>query len=87
MDDDLQLKDISENTFVQWVADNIDHNVATMTGKGTFPGMVIIIIREGPLHGQFGNIPRLKERKKAHSVTAKRRGVLTQIRLELEWIN
>ena len=30
------------NTFVQWSADNVDHNIVTLTGKGTFHGMGII---------------------------------------------
>ena len=29
-------------TFTQWVADNVDHNVATLDGQGTFHGMGII---------------------------------------------
>lgn len=35
----------SRNTFVQWVGDNMDHNTATLTGKGTFHGMDIISIK------------------------------------------
>ena len=31
-------------TFTQWVADNIDHNVATLDGQGTFHGMGIIAV-------------------------------------------
>jgi len=30
------------STFVQWSADNVDHNIVTLTGKGTFHGMGII---------------------------------------------
>ena len=30
--------------FTQWVADNIDHNICTLTGKGTFHGMGMISI-------------------------------------------
>ena len=29
--------------FVQWVANNVDHNIRTLTGKGTFHGMGIIV--------------------------------------------
>ena len=31
-------------TFTQWVADNVDHNVATLDGQGTFHGMGIIAV-------------------------------------------
>lgn len=32
------------NQFVQWVADNVDHNITTLTGSGTFHGMGIIAV-------------------------------------------
>ena len=35
-----------QGAFVQWVADNVDHNIATLTGKGTFHGMGIISISD-----------------------------------------
>ena len=31
-----------QNNFVQWVADNVDHNLVTLTGKGMFHGMGVI---------------------------------------------
>ena len=31
-------------TFIQWVADNIDHSVAILDGQGTFHGMGIIAV-------------------------------------------
>ena len=31
--------------FTQWVADNVDHNVATLDGLGTFHGMQIIVVK------------------------------------------
>ena len=31
-----------DDRFTQWVADNVDHNTATLDGKGTFHGMGII---------------------------------------------
>ncbi len=31
-------------TFTQWVADNVDHNIATVDGRGTFHGMGIIAV-------------------------------------------
>jgi len=33
-----------EVPFTQWVADNVDHNICTLTGKGTFHGMGIISV-------------------------------------------
>ena len=33
-----------QGTFTQWLADNVDHNVATLSGEGTFHGMGIIAI-------------------------------------------
>ena len=31
--------------FIQWVRDNINHNIQTLTGRWTFHGMVIISMR------------------------------------------
>ena len=31
-------------TFTQWVADNVDHNISTLNGEGTFHGMGIIAV-------------------------------------------
>ena len=31
-----------EEPFKQWSADNVDHNLRTLTGKGTFHGMGIV---------------------------------------------
>ena len=41
----VQTKD---DQFVQWVADNVDHNIVTLTGKGTFHGMGVISITSKP---------------------------------------
>ena len=38
------LTNISKGMFTQWVADNVDHNMATFDGKGSFHGMGIIAI-------------------------------------------
>jgi len=38
------LTEYLPGTFTQWVADNIDHNVATLDGQGTFHGMGIIAV-------------------------------------------
>ena len=48
--------------FAQWVADNVDHNTATLDGKNTFHGMGIIAASIG--NGSFSckRIPRGKKK-------------------------
>ena len=41
---DSLLAEYFPGTFTQWVADNVDHNVATLDGKGTLHGMGIIAV-------------------------------------------
>jgi hypothetical protein len=36
------IDDLSKDQFVQFIADNVDHNVSTIDGRGTFHGMGII---------------------------------------------
>lgn len=60
-----------EPVFAQWIADNVDHNTATLSGKDTFHGMGIICASSKSLPGRFGNIPRLQQRRKAGSFTGK----------------
>ena len=38
------LTEYPQGTFTQWVVDNVDHNVATLNGEGTFHGMGIIAV-------------------------------------------
>lgn len=38
------LSEYFPGTFTQWVADNVDHNVDTLDGQGTFHGMGIIAV-------------------------------------------
>ena len=38
------LTEYPQGTFTQWVADNVDHNVATLSGEGTFHVMGIILL-------------------------------------------
>ena len=40
-----------QNNFVQWIADNVDHNLVTLTGKGTFHGMGVISASAITNHG------------------------------------
>ena len=37
-----ELDVTNDNAFAQWPADNVDHNIITLTGKGTLHGMGII---------------------------------------------
>ena len=42
LDKKKQIQNQTEGGFTQWVADNVDHNLNTLDGKGTFHGMGII---------------------------------------------
>ena len=44
------LTEYPPDTFTQWAADNVDHNVAILHGKGTFHGMGIIAISTAKDH-------------------------------------
>ena len=48
------------NKFGQWAADNVDHNICTMTGKGTFHGMGIISMR---FQSAISDIPIVRLKK------------------------
>lgn len=61
---DLPPTQNNDDKFTQWVADNVDHNLVTLTGKGTFHGMGIIsVISKAEI--RYTAVKRLKERKKA----------------------
>lgn len=38
------LSEYIPGTFTQWVADNVDHNVVSLDGQGSFHGMGIIAV-------------------------------------------
>lgn len=48
-------------SFTKWVADNVDHNICTLTGKGTFHGMGIISITSETSR-KIQSIKRLKHK-------------------------
>ena len=50
----------------------MDHNLITLTGKGTFNGMGMISIQNGGYQSLIGRIPRLKERQPAAFADFKR---------------
>ena len=55
--------------FMQWVADNVDHNLVTLTGKGTFHGMGIISATQPAVQIRENHkVLRLKQRKKVSEV-------------------
>ena len=41
---DSLLAEYFSSTFTQWVADNVDHNVASLDGSGSLHGMGIIAV-------------------------------------------
>ena len=57
---------------MQWVADNVDHNIVTLDGKGTFHGMDIIATTpSNTAEKKIVNvIKRLKERKLVALITS-----------------
>ena len=67
-----QLPLDNNGVFVQWVADNVDHNQVTLRGKDTFHEMGIMSITA---NGNFSDevIRRTKERRKAFEFVAGRR--------------
>ena len=71
-DNPARNKDSPE--FMQWVADNVDHNVITLTGKDTFHGMGIISITQPAKQLQRQRVLRLKHRKKVSEVV-KNKGI------------
>ena len=60
---DNLLSEYIPGTFTQWVADNVDHNVASLDGQGSFHGMGIIAVSSPkdsvPLQTRARVIPRL----------------------------
>ena len=59
------------NGFKQCVADNVDHNIATLTGKGTFHGMGITCVEKKQARS-FGKFPRLNNRLPAATFAGSR---------------
>ena len=67
----LEPVESSENNFYQWVADNVDHNLVTLTGKGMFHGMGVISI-SATNTSNATVIKRLKERRKSEDFVRNR---------------
>ena len=61
------LEKDEDQGFVQWVADNMDHNIITVTSKTTFHGIGLTSIDfSGFIYSN--SVPRLKEGKKTSSI-------------------
>ena len=55
------LQTIAAGSFSQWSADNVDHNVKTIDGKGSLHGMGIVLSTTGGVsQGPLPQIPRQK---------------------------
>ena len=62
--DEVQKFNNDNPEFVQWMADNADHNLVTLTGKGTFHGMGVISVTQLAVQQQQNQrVLRLKQRK------------------------
>ena len=66
------LTEYLPGTFTQWVADNVDHNVATLDGSGSLHGMGIIAIStpkdNAPLTANPRAVRRLQQRMKVNDL-------------------
>ena len=40
----IDPKITTDEQFIQYVGDNVDHNIKTLDGHGTFPGMGMVAI-------------------------------------------
>ena len=59
---DNLLTEYLPGAFTQWVGDNVDHNLATLDGQGTFHGMGIIALTT-PKDCQVLSCPTIKRHK------------------------
>ena len=44
------LRPPMDQTFTQWAGDNVDHNIRTLSGEGTFHGMWVIAMYSAKSH-------------------------------------
>ena len=52
------------SSFTQWVADDVDHNINTLTVKGTFHGMEIISVTQPGKITSDKLVTRIQKREK-----------------------
>ena len=67
--EERNITDGNAGAFVQFVGDNLDHNIATLNGKGTFHGMAIIAVSSRQRKDEE-RITRLAERLDASSYSS-----------------
>ena len=71
LEKDETLPEIPQGSFVQWMADNVDHNVRTIDGKNTFHGMGIIA-SVTPYLSNSSVVKRSQRRKSIKDLTTKK---------------
>ena len=71
--EDNLLEQQEDQGFVQWVADNKDHNIIMLTGKGTFHGMGLISIHSSGFICSNSS-PYLKGQKKTSTIMQNKGG-------------
>ena len=78
---DEDPESLLDGVYTQWVADNVDHNVCIIDGKGTFHGMGIIAIGTRKTHNQqqkeSGQIRRIESILKSKEITSKKQFQMT----------
>ena len=78
MNDDANswLKRNMKGAFHHWIADNVDHNFATLDGKGTLHAMGILVATTGA-RGSSKDLPKLVRQKisKVSEVMHKHKGI------------
>ena len=62
------LAEYLPGAFTQWVADNVDHNLATLDGQESFHGMCIIAVSTPQDHQLFHSSSRIIRRQKTVNV-------------------
>ena len=76
------LKRNTQGSFHHWIADNADHNVRTLDGKGTFHAMAVIVTTTGPnvSDQSLPKIPRIKLKTVSQLMEKKGIPILSYIR-------
>ena len=65
--EDTMLEQQEDQELLQRVADNMDHKIITLTGKGNFHGVCLISIHSSGFICS-NSVSRLKEQKKTSSM-------------------
>ena len=70
MEKDSTVPSIPPGSFVQYSADNVDHNSCTLDGKDTFHGMGVIACVTPPLQLSSTPIKRITSRKPLPAISS-----------------